>query len=116
MIGRLKLEWAIDQFDRDAVTGWVWASMMPALRLILDLEIDGKSEGLFSANDRRSDLLAVGKGDGRYGFHIPLGNRFADGAGAEIKITPRGFATPISTSGYLSIAKGSATIAGGIVA
>ena len=55
-----------------AVVGWVWLPSQPDRRVTVELIQDGKAIAAAIANLHRGDVAATGRGDGAYGFYIPL--------------------------------------------
>lgn len=58
------------------VRGWVWRRSDPLERLTVELHADGRRIDATRAVDFRPDLLALGKGDGCYGFSLVLPTRW----------------------------------------
>lgn len=54
------------------VSGWVWDSAHPKDRLLVEIFVAGVRQGVARADEFRTDLAAVGIGDGRYGFTFDL--------------------------------------------
>ncbi len=69
---RSLVEGHVDPSDPDQVVGWVWSPLFPELRLPVSLYLDGRRVAETVARIYRADLVAVGKGDGRYGFTFDL--------------------------------------------
>lgn len=59
------------------VRGWVWRRSEPLERLTVELHQDGRRVATARAQEFRPDLLALGKGDGCYGFSLVLPSRGA---------------------------------------
>lgn len=57
------------------VRGWVWRRSAPLERLTVELHADGRRIAAARAQEFRPDLMARGKGDGCYGFTLPLASR-----------------------------------------
>lgn len=66
------LEGFVDLVLPTKVTGWAWNPNAPGARQEIRIEIDGVVVARTTANIFRPDLLADGKGDGKYGFAIAL--------------------------------------------
>jgi len=76
----------IDQVDCRAITGWVWDSNHPAIRLTAALYEGSKLIATAPANTLRSDLARVPMGDGRYGFSFNLPDGFRNGNAHRIRV------------------------------
>lgn len=60
------------------VKGWVWWPPAFGHRLRVEVLFDGRLRVAAVADQHRADLEAAGKGDGRYGFAIPMPEVLAD--------------------------------------
>ena len=69
--GRLLEGW-IDHLSPQAVAGWIWAPGIPDLRIPLRVYRNGSPVASLTARKFRPDLVAAGKGDGRYAFFFPF--------------------------------------------
>lgn len=54
------------------LTGWVYCPSSPSTRLSLEVVVDGNIRAAATADEFRGDLVQAGKGDGKYGFSIPV--------------------------------------------
>lgn len=59
------------------VRGWAWRRSEPLERLTVELHQDGRRVATARAQEFRPELLALGKGDGCYGFSLVLPSRGA---------------------------------------
>src|SRR4051812_30846709 len=89
----------LDKVTADHVIGWAWNPGRPEETVEVDLYCDGDVVLRVAADRYRQDLLAAGKGTGRYGFSIAglrsilpggrhlIGARIADG-GPDLRGSP----------------------------
>ena len=54
----------LDSVDQNAATGWVFDHSDPSRPVEVELLVDGKSTGTYTANAFRADLAQAGRGDG----------------------------------------------------
>jgi MoaA/NifB/PqqE/SkfB family radical SAM enzyme len=66
------LEGYLDTAPDGVVSGWVWSPSRPELRFPVTCRLDGRRRADAVANGFRADLVAAGKGDGRYAFAFRL--------------------------------------------
>ncbi len=64
----------VDEILPTRISGWAWDPDRPDLRPEVRIEIDGVVVARTIADIYRPDLLASGKGDGKYGFTAKLDN------------------------------------------
>jgi hypothetical protein len=62
----------VDFIGPDRAVGWARDAANPQARLTVWLEVGGAIVGHTRADIFRPDLIEAGKGDGRYGFDLPL--------------------------------------------
>lgn len=80
----------LDTVDQNAAKGWVFDHGNPARAVDVELLIDGKPAGTFTANAFRADLAQAGLGDGHHGFEIPLPAAALNGGSHEVSIRVSG--------------------------
>ena len=65
----------IDSFDAGGLRGWVLDPANPDAPVEVSLYVDSTLVARTAADDFRSDILAIGAGDGHCGFNIPIAKR-----------------------------------------
>lgn len=80
----------LDSIDQNAAKGWVFDHADPTRPVEVELLVDGKSTGTYTANAFRADLAQAGHGDGYHGFEIPLPASALDGSPHEVSIRTAG--------------------------
>jgi glycosyltransferase involved in cell wall biosynthesis len=91
--GKEAVGW-VETLRSDRVSGWVWNPAEPSKRQQVMVEVDGVVVGSGVADRFRQDLLAAGKGDGRYGFRIELLGKGPENV-ARLKCSVVGYASPL---------------------
>ncbi|MGH9399406.1 MAG: radical SAM/SPASM domain-containing protein [Thermoanaerobaculia bacterium] len=76
----------VDAVAGRGVAGWLWSPLYPDLRLTVTVDVDGRTIGTAVARVYRPDLAASGKGDGRYGFSLDLGDDTAIRPGQAVRV------------------------------
>lgn len=113
--GGRRIQGFVDAVVRgDTVVGWVRDTKDENRRLEVQLILGDEIVGFGVADLPRKDLLAAGKGDGRYGFRIRLNQTLFDGEARTLTVcavTERG-KTPLQR-GQITISAGGATTAAG---
>jgi hypothetical protein len=71
-----RLEGCVDEFASGMIRGWTWDSSQPNRRLNIYAFVNDCFIGRYQASLIRTDLLALSKGDGRYGFDIDASKAF----------------------------------------
>lgn len=70
---------SLDAADCAAISGWVWDANQPDAPVTVNVYIDGNLYTQLTASAYRSDLQAMGKGNGNHGFSIPTPASTQDG-------------------------------------
>lgn len=66
----------VDSVDANGISGWAADRQNLSKRVVIELsDSKGLRIGLCVADGFRSDLVAVGIGEGRHGFFLPLNDR-----------------------------------------
>ncbi|HYE50823.1 MAG TPA: glycosyltransferase [Azospirillaceae bacterium] len=68
----LEIEGYLESYDGRTVVGWAWLPGEPAARIVVEVLVDGVQTVAGVANLHRLDVEETGRGDGRYGFRLPL--------------------------------------------
>ncbi len=76
----------LDSVDQNAAKGWVFDHSDPSRPVEVELLVDGKSTGTYTANAFRADLAQAGRGDGYHGFEIPLPAAALEGGTHQVSI------------------------------
>jgi D-alanine transfer protein len=81
---------SLDNVDASGIQGWAWDPQNPNTPVQVEV-FDGFTRiAVATADQERADLAAVGKGDGRHGFTIPLPDSLRDGATHQIDVRIKG--------------------------
>ncbi len=89
----------LDRYEKGVVSGWAHDPKRPAMRLLIEILVDGEKVAEGEASRHRPDLEQAGMGDGRHAFDIPLPDSALDsrqhalearvsGTGAALKNSP----------------------------
>jgi hypothetical protein len=89
----IRLEGYIDKLQQELVSGWIWSPSDPGRRLTVEAVVGDKVFGQAVANRERPDLRDAGKGDGFYGFSLPLSKRIPRGQVPALRVRNHGIET-----------------------
>ena len=92
----LIFEGVVERLGDDGVTGWVWMPTEPARRLSVEIAMGDQTLAAGVARLPRDELSASGRGDGFYGFNLPLpaGNK----SEMHVRIANSAFYLPVSAT------------------
>lgn len=76
------------------VLGWCCDLRRPALRLEVEVFVDGAVAARARADDAREGVARAGFGDGRYGFRVSLPRTLADGGSHRVAVRASGVPLP----------------------
>jgi glycosyltransferase involved in cell wall biosynthesis len=76
----------IDRCENGVVAGWAAAADRLHEPLRVELLVDGKAVAAVDALEHRPDVEAAGIGGGRFGFHLTVPARYADGQSHELEV------------------------------
>jgi hypothetical protein len=88
----------LDIVDPRRVVGWAWIPSSPTTRVSVDVHVDGDLVTRRLATDLRTDLRSAGKGDGCYGFAVPLDPERGVRPDSQITVTVSGTSQIIAGS------------------
>ena len=87
------VEGRVDGCRQGKVWGWAWRPTEPADAVEIEVVIDGTVVARGVAGQKRIDLANAGKGDGAYGFLIPLDLDALDGTTVDLVVRAKNGAT-----------------------
>lgn len=88
--GPVALEGFHDIASCDGIVGWVWDARNPQRELTVEICDGDRVVATAVANTPRQDLLAAGRGTGKYGFTVPIPADFKDGITHSVKVKVQG--------------------------
>lgn len=101
-LGPEDFEGHLDMIRDGVLFGWLWSPKAPQLRHPVEAVLNGRVVGSGRAgSETRNDLVAAGKGDGRYGFAFPLAVMPAAGGEIRVRLAARPELVPLRRSGLV---------------
>ncbi|MFD2233470.1 radical SAM/SPASM domain-containing protein [Phaeospirillum tilakii] len=89
-LGPRDFEGHLDLIRDNTLFGWLWSPKAPQLRYEVEAVVGTRVIGRGRPEpETRADLVAAGKGDGRYGFALALGARPGDGEEIQLRLAAR---------------------------
>lgn len=101
-LGPEDFEGYLDMIRDGVLFGWLWSPRAPQLRHRVEAVVNGRVVGCGRAgSESRRDLVAAGKGDGRYGFAFPLAAMPDSGGEILLRLAARPELVPLHRSGLV---------------